>query len=90
MVCKSKLLVVLAFLLGAGHVLAGIVPVPKVFHAGSEQTSDRLIYVGGSEDGGLLAIGSGCGPAERRPEKQQVSSPETLTGKRAGRAFAQQ
>ena len=56
MVCKSKLLVVLAFLLGAGHVLAGIVPVSKVFHAGSEQTSDRLIFVGGSEDGGLLAI----------------------------------
>ena len=40
----------------AAHAFAGVVPVPKPFHAGEEQTDARMIYVGESESGGLLAI----------------------------------
>ncbi len=40
----------------ATHAIAGVVPVPEPFHAGAEQTDARMIYVGESESGGLLAI----------------------------------
>ena len=40
----------------ATHAFAGVVPVPEPFHAGEEQTDARMIYVGESESGGLLAI----------------------------------
>ena len=40
----------------ATHAFAGVVPVPKPFHAGEEQTDARMIYVGQSKSGGLLAI----------------------------------
>ena len=46
--------IVLAF--AATHALAGVVPAPKAFHAGKEQTDARMIYVGKSESGGLLAV----------------------------------
>ncbi len=35
---------------------AGVVPVSSPFHAGSDQTDERLIHVGGSDAGGRLAI----------------------------------
>ncbi len=40
----------------ATHAFAGVAPVPKPFHAGEEQTDARMIYVGGSDSGGKLAI----------------------------------
>jgi carbonic anhydrase/acetyltransferase-like protein (isoleucine patch superfamily) len=40
----------------ATNAFADVVPVPKPFHAGEEQTDARMIYVGESESGGLLAI----------------------------------
>ena len=46
--------IVLVF--AAPHVFAGVVPVPKPFHAGEEQTDERMIYVGAGSSGGRLAV----------------------------------
>jgi hypothetical protein len=40
----------------ATHAFAGVVPVPKPFYAGEEQTDARMIYVGAGSSGGRLAI----------------------------------
>lgn len=40
----------------ATHAFAGVVPAPKPFYAGEEQTDARLIYIGGSGSGGKLAF----------------------------------
>ena len=38
------------------QIRAGVVPVVSPFYAGAEQTNARMIYVGGSDSGGKLAI----------------------------------
>ena len=45
-----------ASVLFATCAVAGVVPAPEAFHPGKEQTDARMIYVGKSESGGLLAI----------------------------------
>ena len=52
---RTLVYLALGFVLAAPS-WAGIVPVESPFYVGSEQTDNRMIYVGGSESGGKLAI----------------------------------
>ncbi len=53
---KRTVFYAIVLVFAAPHAFAGVVPVPKPFHAGEEQTDARMIYVGESESDGLLAI----------------------------------
>ncbi|MBW8017458.1 MAG: PASTA domain-containing protein, partial [Planctomycetes bacterium] len=53
---KFYLLTVALVLITAAQVFGGVVPVVFPFYEGAEQTDARMIYVGGSESGGKLAI----------------------------------
>jgi len=64
----------LVIILSAYHAFAGVVPVPAPFHAGQEQTDARMIYVGQSESGGLLAIDNHAMFMLARDDKQVVQN----------------